>query len=367
MRTALFASIVLATCACAATGLAADVGFAGERQLNNLVAELLEVSSVSKSDGPFTFTRASDGWIFVSARCQGKGTVRIQLDKARGGNPIVVHDATGGEVDEAVRYVAQGKHRIDVECEGDIRVDQLVVKAIPELIHCGLGFNPAIKSYGLYDMDFLRKDVLPNVTTLIVPHNIELAHEVIDGWHRQGKRFVGEVGIQAQAQTADEHFKHWAGFLDRAPFLDGIIVNEFIVNNPSAPPGATISPRRQQRMEEEQQRHRVFEDAFRQLRAADGYQGKTLYAYVGGSGKKLNQEMIGKTFVRALLDCDYRIALERYLFEVSSEQKSKEATGTPLNPAPCGTWSLPSACSPCRPGESTSSRTSITTCGWTSR
>ena len=49
------------------------------------------------------------------------------------------------------------------------RVDKLVVKAIPELIHCGLGFDPAIKSYGRYDMEFLKKDILPNVTTLIVP------------------------------------------------------------------------------------------------------------------------------------------------------------------------------------------------------
>jgi hypothetical protein len=63
---------------------------------------------------------------------------------------------------------------------------------------------------------------------------------------------------------------------------------------------------------------------FRRLRAHERYKDKTLYAYVGGSGKKLNQEMIGPTFVRTLADCDYRIALERYIFEVSSEEKSKE-------------------------------------------
>jgi hypothetical protein len=46
---------------------------------------------------------------------------------------------------------------------------------------------------------------------------------------------------------------------------------------------------------------------------------------VGGSGKKLNQEIIGPTFIRSLIDSDCRIALERYLHEMSSENGSREA------------------------------------------
>ena len=42
------------------------------------------------------------------------------------------------------------------------------------------------------------------------------------------------------------------------------------------------------------------------------------------SGKKLNQEIIGPDFIRTIIDCGYRIALERYIFEVSSEQKSED-------------------------------------------
>jgi hypothetical protein len=61
------------------------------------------------------------------------------------------------------------------------------------------------------------------------------------------------------------------------------------------------------------------------MRADDRYKDKLVYAYIGGSGKKLNQESIGPTFVRTLIDCNYPIALERYLFERSSEQASKDA------------------------------------------
>src|SRR5437764_206768 len=108
-----------------------------------------------------------------------------------------------------MRYLGKGEHEIRVECEGNISVSRLEVKAIPDLIHCGLGFDPAIKSYGRYDMEFLRKDVLPNVTALIVPHNIEVSRSVIDDWHRQGKRFIAEVGINAQGKTGDDHFNYW--------------------------------------------------------------------------------------------------------------------------------------------------------------
>lgn len=38
----------------------------------------------------------------------------------------------------------------------------------------------------------------------------------------------------------------------------------------------------------------------------------------------MNQEIIGPNFIHTILDCGFRIGLERYIFEVSSEEKSKE-------------------------------------------
>ena len=247
----------------------ARIVFAGEKKLNNLVSELLEVSSVRKSSKPVSFTRASDGWILISSTASGKGTFKVILNTASRPDDVIVHAAGDPKLSEAVRYVIKGEHQIQVECQGKVRVDKLVVKAIPELIHCGLGFDPAIKSYGLYDWNFLKRDVLPNITTLIVPQNIKLSTSEIDDWHGQGKRFVAEAGINSEGKTADDHFKYWSGFYERAPFLDGIIINEFIVNNPSSRPGMTISPERQKRMEQEQQRHEVYGQALKQLRADD--------------------------------------------------------------------------------------------------
>ena len=316
-RTILLASTVyllaVSTFASAADG---TVLFSGEKKRNNLVCELLEVASISKSGTSFPFTRASDGWTFISATC--KGNAHIVLDKAPLRDAVIDHRFDSGEPDEAMRYLAKGVHEIRVEGTGEVSVSNLVVRAIPDLLHCGLGFDPAIKSYGHYDMDFLKKDILPNVNGLIVPSNIELPRPVIDDWHRQGKRFIAEVGINAQCKTGEEHFKFWTGFLDRRSFLDGIIINEFGMNRPSSRPSAE----RQKRAEA---RHRLYEDAFTKMRADERYKDKLLYAYFGGSGNKVNYEDTGLTFVRSILDRNYRIALERYIFERSSEKGSKEA------------------------------------------
>ena len=300
------------------------VVFSGERRRNNLVAELLEVAEISQPSSSFAFNRALAGYIFVTADCRGKGTVTIKLDDVLEPLAVIQRDVDAAKRFEAVRNISLGEHKLKVECAGGIQVEKLVVKAIPELIHCGLGFDSAIKSYGKYDLPFLKKDILPNVTTLIVPHNIELEPTMIDDWHRQGKRFVAAVGINSQAKTAEEHYNYWTGFMEKSPYLDGIIIDEFIVNNPIREWLSEITPERQQRFDEERDRHPIYEEAFRKIRADQRYRDKMVYAYIGGSGKKLNQEIIGPTFVHSILGCNFRIGLERYIHEVSSKEKSKD-------------------------------------------
>ncbi len=326
MNARLLAWFLILVCGWQETAVA-RILFSGERKLNNLVSVLLEVSSLSGSRKPVAFTHPSGGWIFISSDCKGAGTIRVILDQELGGETVMVHGAGEGPWGEAVRFVTKGKHTIRVECQGKITVEKLAVKAIPELIHCGLGFNPQIKSYGSYDLDFFKADILPNVTTLIVPNGIKLPEAVIDDWHHQGKRFFAEVGINSQAKTAEDHATYWNSFYEKSPFLDGIIINEFIVNRPVVE-WAELTDERRARMERERQEYETYEEALKRIRADDRFKNKMLYAYVGGSGKKLNQEIIGTNFIRTVVNCGYRIALERYLHEMSSEQGSKNALQT---------------------------------------
>src|SRR5439155_17987992 len=87
----------------------AEVLFSGERKVNNLVSELLEVSSISESSKPFTFTRSGDGWIFISASCRGNGTARVILDKELRGENVIVQDIENSPRGEAMRYLTSGE------------------------------------------------------------------------------------------------------------------------------------------------------------------------------------------------------------------------------------------------------------------
>ncbi len=322
-----FALVLVFVCRGFGLLAAPEIQFSGERKLNNLVSELLNVASMSGSSGPIQFTRPVAGWIFLSADVAGTGTVRILLDKDSA--PILVQDHPGHA--EAVRHVAAGAHELQVVPGGDVRITKLTVKAIRELIHCGLGFDPAIKSYGVYDMEFLRRDILPNITTLVIPSGIQLPEPVITHWRRQGKHFIAEAGIDPHARSAGDHANYWTGILDRVPFADGILINEFIVNRPVSEWVPVMTPERQARMDAERAQYGFYAEALRKIRADPRYAAKTIYGYVGGSGKRLNQEVIGTNFIRTLIDCDYRVALERYLHEMSSERGSEQALETFLD------------------------------------
>jgi hypothetical protein len=128
MSARLIASVVIFICGFGRTA-EAEILFSGERNLNNFVSELLEVSSISSSSQSFTFTRSSDGWTFISSACKGEGMVRLILDKES--DVLIAHDAEGGPPREAMRYVTQGKHTIRVDGKGQFNVEKLVVKAIP--------------------------------------------------------------------------------------------------------------------------------------------------------------------------------------------------------------------------------------------
>ncbi len=301
-----------------------DSSSPGSRKLNNLTAVLLDVVPTPNEE-VFPFVRPTDGWIFISYTMHGEGMIRLTLDKGSPGESPIATAAGSGPTHEAMCQVKKGRHTFQIARTGKVFLEHLTLEAIPELMHCGLGFNPQVKSYGLYDIDFLKKDILPNITTLIVPNNIKPADSLIEDWHRQGKHFVAEVGINPGARTVAEHAAFWTGFLTNAPFIDGVIINELIVNRPVAEWVQTMTPERLARFDQERADYELYSQAFKMIHADNRFTGKSIYAYVGGSAKKLNQEIIGTNVIRTLIDCGYFVAPERYLHEMSSEKGSQNA------------------------------------------
>src|SRR5262249_25535646 len=103
--------------------------FSGQKKLNNLVSTLLEVSTLSRSPGVLSFTRPRDGWVLVALKCKGEGTVRVVLDKELRGGTALFDGVEGSQRLEAMRWVAKGAHTLQVECEGKLRVERLMVRA----------------------------------------------------------------------------------------------------------------------------------------------------------------------------------------------------------------------------------------------
>jgi hypothetical protein len=292
------------------------------KRLNNLTALLLEAAP-TRGEESFSFTRPSDGWIFISATISGEGEARLVLD----GNDrdAILLSSGSGAYPETMRRVTAGSHVLRTARGSTAQIKKITVKAIPELMYSGLGFNPQIKSFGPYDMAFLQRDVLPNITTLIIPSGLKLDETEINSWHRRGKRFLAETGVNSAARTADEHAAYWTGFLRNAPFLDGIIVDEFIVNKPISEWLPIVSPERQARFDKEKADYELYSQAFKKIHADSQFDGKTIYVYVGGSGIKLNQEVIGTNVIRTLINSGYFVVPERYVYERSSEEGSRQA------------------------------------------
>ena len=290
------------------------------QRLNNLTALLLEAAPI-KAGETLSFTRPRDGWIFISAVTSSDREARLVLDGMEQ-DAILLRTSSGNE---AMRHVTAGNHVLRAASGSMATLKRITVKAIPELIYSGLGYNPQIKSFGTYDMAFLQRDVLPNLTTMIIPASLKPDDSIINGWHQQGKRFLAETGVNPTAKTAEEHAAYWTSFLRSAPFLDGIIIDEFIVNRPISEWMPVVSPERQARFDKEKADYELYSQAFKKIRADKQFDGKTIYVYVGGSGRKLNQEIIGTNVLRSLIDCGYFVVPERYVHERSSEEGSRQA------------------------------------------
>jgi hypothetical protein len=110
MKSILVVSILLSICVCECARGDTAVVFSGEKKRNNLVSDLLEVTSISKAGNAFAFTRSREGWIFVSAAYRGEGRLSILFENSSGGEPVVLYAAKSsterGQRGEAMRRVA---------------------------------------------------------------------------------------------------------------------------------------------------------------------------------------------------------------------------------------------------------------------
>lgn len=278
--------------------------------LNSMVSELRNVTDIPAGRTVVDFTNPRDGWVFFSATSTigPAGLVTITLPHVEHADSLLVQDARSSATVEAMRRLPAGRGEITVECTGGARVEDLVIRAIPEIGYCRVDSGPQIKPYGACDWEFLRKHVLPHIN-LAVGHASFDEQALREEWKRQGKRWITETPLPGlgnpEGVTADAVEKAWIerGHLDN-PLVDGIIVDEF---------GAGDDPIWAE-----------WHEALKRIRDNPKYAGKVYYPYCG----PLHGAQASRAFAQTVIDAGWAVALERYLHEEATEADARHAINT---------------------------------------
>jgi hypothetical protein len=266
--------------------------------LNCLVTELLRLRG-GQATGTHGFANPRDGWVFVRVTASGAGGGCAKLVPA-GGAPQPLVEWQAGETAEAMRWLPKGRYELAVAAHGQGRIEELVVRAVPELVFCQFGAHPHVREYGLYDWAFLSRYVLPHVNTVVSGGAAE-DRPFAEQWRRAGKRWLVACPVpglaEDQSPTVEEVAQYWAerpGMAD--PAYDGLIADEFLLRGPA--------------------KLRAWAEAVRRLQSHPALRSKLFYAWV----VPLWADPDGRHFLEAVLKSGGRLAFERYLPEQPTEE-----------------------------------------------
>lgn len=275
--------------------------------LNNLVWELLNLDAARSGEvaDEQTFRVPRDRWVFVrSVATVAQGAVlRISIDSDASDKPIIEHRPGAESTREAMRFLPAGQHTLHLHHQGQAGLRRLVVRAIPMLQHAFYGADPHVHPFGPYDWDFLAKDVLPNVNTMVSGGGAVPAH--LKAWHDSGRRWITIIGLPskptADSDGVDKTYQHWSSALGlQHPLMSGIIVDEF---------GGGDDPI-----------YDIYRQAVERIYANPQFKGK---AYIPYGGTFYGNDR-SRRFAKACLDGGGYIAWERYLIEQPTEQAARD-------------------------------------------
>ena len=256
--------------------------------LNNLVSELMNTRQRGlQGQKKIAFMNPREGWVFFSV--VGSGHVNL-LDPS---TPLVFAEQNGPAF-EAVRYLPAGRHELTVT--GD--VDQLIVRAIPQLIY---------SSYpGEFDWEFLSEHVFPHCNCILGTTGDERA---IREWTDQGKRWIGFSAAPGHGVGQDVSLsaeKYWEDRLSKSegfshPLLSGVLVDQI------------SSCRAQQKIEIAKMLSTILQNPdLKGRQYSPWFEGS-----VFGSGPDM-------AFMRLVLDAGWMFAYYGYIPEKVSEAEVRE-------------------------------------------
>ena len=258
----------------------------GARRLNNLVTELLNVTGPDTSGKTRAFTNPRKGWIYISST----GADRVQLSlEGSGRTQIIALAEKHGDANETMRVLDAGTYTISAR-----PANQLIVRAIPELVYARFESNPIVKEFGSFQGEFQKKYILKNVNTFVGGSG---------GSQTWRKRTGGKLlshgtvlrGTAEKPLTVDDAYNYIVNHSSfKTPNVDGMIADEFGGSDPICA---------------------IWAKAVDRALSDPKYKDKSYYPYSGNlwNGKE------GQDFVAVLVKHDCKVAWERYLKEQRTE------------------------------------------------
>ncbi len=285
--------------------LVSGLAQAESKVLNNLVTELVNVQEPQTAPHKsYTFTSPRKGWIFFSstATVAGAGRVLLLVDSEDQANAIIIHRAGETETKEAMRYLPAGPHTLNVYCDNGASVGRLVVRSIPEIIYCELGYQPT-RWLGVppeYTWEYLQRIGMNKNINVICERTTAHSLDVKQWRGREGKKIltymnIGEMSQAGKTLTVDEAYSYFAtsrGFAD--PERDGAMFDEL------GPWGF-------------EDKYAAYTEAVRRLKANPAFAGKVLYPYCVVMFNPATRLAI--PFLKTLRDTENRFSEEVYLGE----------------------------------------------------
>ena len=187
------------------------------RQLNNLVAELLD-QPVKKSSAPqsFQFVNPRDGWVFVAVIADNPNPdLVVKIDD----RDTVITASTDRQ--EAFRELPVGEHRITIRSGAPEA--RLVVRSIPEIFNYPPCANSYVKENGSYGWEFMKKHILHAVTTL---NGGALPGDALPESKTLGLKWLANLGIHSgnEPEELRDRMEKAAGM--NKPQYDGFTCDE---------------------------------------------------------------------------------------------------------------------------------------------
>ena len=292
----------------------------GTKILNNLVTELVKLDSVPSKPSyrEIPFNNPREGWIFVSAstRVQNGDVIAISIDADKE-DAVLNYRSGEATTKETMRFIEAGEHKLRIwfsEKSGssEVGLQNLTVRTVPAMIYCGF-LGKSRGYFGEYDKEFLAKDVLPNINTIVGKGDVKY-QDIQKEWKQRGGKWYIEQNLPTLHRdpesedapnplTADYIYNFWTkslGFTN--PYLDGIYVDEFIWSDshPDYP---------------------AYIEALERIANDKAFKGKAVQGWVGAD---IHYSGWGQDVMNTLISCGYKIGWEAYYSEMANETVARE-------------------------------------------